>query len=124
VQINRRSTLLRRRFIHTWRRPPPPHAALPRLDSRFVTTWSFDRVCITCESDTPPDSLQNIQQYTVDGMQEQCPGAWIIIDDGAGEIADVIVVDPPDPPRRPRGSSLCTASTPARTPRTVEPQAW
>lgn len=76
-----------------------PHTAPPPLETRFVTAWAFDGVCITCESGTPPDSLQNIQQYTIDTMRDQYPGAWIIIDDGSGEIADIIVVDPPRSPK-------------------------
>jgi hypothetical protein len=70
-----------------------PADDLPELDDRTLVGWTFDNVAIRAESKPAPPGRLNVQSYTINRLAETHPNAWILVDDAANEIADIVVVD-------------------------------
>ncbi len=70
--------------------PRAYHAAL-RTD--VFEIWTWEDVDIRRESKPArPPKTKNIQERVVEEFARRYPEAWIVVDDGSGEIADVIVL--------------------------------
>lgn len=70
-----------------------PNGIIPQLRTADIECWDWRGVDIRSESKkcNPPYGL-NIHEKIVSSLRENDPGSWIISDDGAGEMADIIWV--------------------------------
>jgi hypothetical protein len=75
---------------HSWFQPSDE---LPALDDRTLSEWTFDNVQITAESKKATEGRLNVQQYTLQQIEAAHPNGWVVVDDGANELADIIAVD-------------------------------
>ncbi len=73
-----------------------PRANLPPVPTDAVASIDWTGVDIRAEARVRDATQQTIQQRAVDWLAQTSPQAIVIRDDGAGEIADLIVVDPVD----------------------------
>jgi superfamily II DNA or RNA helicase len=70
-----------------------PRSEYPPLPDGLVYGWTFSGVDIRAEHKGSRDGLQTVKSFTVDKLSN---GAQFIIDDDrAGEVADLIVIEPP-----------------------------
>ena len=75
--------------------PPGPTIARPPLGEILYTTWDWTDTNIRHE--IPREGrTDSIHEKVVEELKTRYPNAWIIGDDGSGEIADHIVVDQVD----------------------------
>lgn len=66
---------------------------LSTLSPNSFQQWSWSQVDIRRESLPPrPGYTMNIQAATVNEIVQKAPDAYIVVDDGANEIADVVVI--------------------------------
>ena len=64
-----------------------------QLPADVLDAWSWDGVNIRAEAKPKDDGLETILQRTVAWATNRFPDSFVIVDDGAGELADVVVLE-------------------------------
>lgn len=69
-----------------------PPAELPQLPESQLTAWDWADTDIRAEARNPTEGLRTIQDKTAEQMAAIAQGAFVLIDDAAYEIADLVVL--------------------------------
>lgn len=66
----------------------------PDLDETTLVNWELENVDMSAESKQPGPSQINVHDWAAGHLTTANPEQWIIKDDGSGELADILVVQP------------------------------
>ncbi|MFI5590136.1 DEAD/DEAH box helicase [Amycolatopsis sp. NPDC051758] len=78
-----------------------PQTSYDDLGPDVLKEWPFEKVDIRREAETPRDGLVNIKTYTARRFTEEPTIEFVIDDDRAGEVADLIAIGKESGGRRP-----------------------
>lgn len=66
----------------------------PDLDETALLNWDIENVNMSAESQPPGPGQLTVHDWAVRHLQTSNPDQWIIKDDGSGELADLLLIEP------------------------------